>query len=251
MDARNPGTGRPAPEVAKTIRILLADDQPLVRAGLAMLLQAEDGLEVVGEAGNGKAAIELAARLRPDVVLMDVRMPDMDGLEATRELTRDGPVHDPDRTIRVIILTTYHVDQAVYAALRAGATGFVLKDAVPDELVQAIKAVADGGAWLHPPVARRLLADFAAGPDTVVPPPATLEQLTPREREVLVLLSYGLSNLEIAQYLTIGTATVKTHMSRTLMKLGLRDRAQAVAVAYRSGLVQATRTLPPRAGADR
>lgn len=231
-----------------TIRVLLADDQPLIRAGLAMLLAAEDDLDVVGEAGDGRAAVELAAALRPDVVLMDVRMPGMDGLEATRRLTGDGPPDDPDRMVRVIILTTYHVDEAVYSALRAGASGFVLKDAAPDDLVSAIRAVADGDAWLHPPVARRLLADFAARPESRVPPPATLEQLTAREREVLILLAHGLSSSDIAAHLVIGTATVKTHLARILMKLGLRDRAHAVAVAYQSGLVRPGDDLPPGRG---
>jgi DNA-binding NarL/FixJ family response regulator len=220
------------------ITVLVVDDQPLVRTGIAMILDAEPDLTVVGEASDGLSAVTQAAALTPDIVLMDVRMPGMDGLEATRRLTADGPADDPGRITRVIILTTYHVDEAVYAALRAGASGFVLKDAAPDELVAAIHAVAGGDAWLDPPVARRLLADFAARPDHTVPPPVSLQDLTAREREVLTLLAHGLSGQDIAEQLFIGIATVKTHLARVLMKLGLRDRAQAVAVAYQTGLVR-------------
>jgi DNA-binding NarL/FixJ family response regulator len=230
------------------IRVLIADDQPLVRAGLAMLLSSEHDLDVVGEVGDGQAAVRSAQSLRPDVVVMDVRMPGMDGLEATRYLTADAPDGASDNVVKVIILTTYHVDDVVYAALRAGASGFVLKDAAPDELVLAIRAVAAGEAWLDPPVARRLLADFAAQPASHVPPPVSVEQLTPREREVLILHGHGLSVSEIADHLVIGTATVKTHLSRVLMKLGLRDRAHAVAFAYQAGLVSRGDTLPPGAG---
>jgi DNA-binding NarL/FixJ family response regulator len=231
-----------------TIRVLLADDQPLVRAGLAMLLDAVDDLTVVGEVGDGIQAVAQAITLRPDVVVMDVRMPGLDGLEATRRLTADSPSDDPDCIVRVIILTTYHVDEAVYAALRAGASGFLLKDAAPDELVAAIRAVAAGDAWLDPPVARRLLADFAARPESTVPPPATLDQLTARERQVLALLAHGLSSDDIATHLVIGGATVKTHLARVLLKLGLRDRAHAVTVAYQSGLVHPGDPIPARSG---
>jgi DNA-binding NarL/FixJ family response regulator len=227
-----------------TVRVLLADDQPLIRAGLAMLLEAQEGLTVVGEASDGRQAVERTARLRPDVVVMDVRMPGMDGLEATRLLTADGAHPDPTATVKVLVLTTYHDDEAVYAALRAGASGFLLKDAAPEDLVAAVRAVADGDAWLDPPVARRLLADFASRPHARIPPPVALEQLTAREREVLALLAHGLSTLEIADELVIGNATVKTHLARVLTKLGLRDRAQAVAVAYRSGLVAARDERP-------
>lgn len=225
-------------DAPQPITVLVVDDQPLVRAGIAMILDAEPDLTVVGEAADGRSAIQQTAALRPDVVLMDVRMPGMDGLDATRRLTTDGSADDPDRLTRVIILTTYHVDEAVYAALRAGASGFVLKDAAPDELVAAIHAVADGDAWLDPPVARRLLADFAARPDQPIPPPIALQDLTAREREVLVLLAHGLSSQDIAAQLFIGGATVKTHLARMLIKLGLRDRAHAVAVAYQTGLVK-------------
>jgi DNA-binding NarL/FixJ family response regulator len=210
------------------IRVLLADDQPLVRAGIAMLLGAEPDIDVVAECDNGQQAVELAHALAPDVVLMDVRMPGLNGVDATAKLA--------GRT-RVLILTTYHVDDAVYGALRAGASGFLLKDAVPAELVMAIRAVAAGEAWLDPAVAQGLLADFAARPEPVATPEA-MRRLTEREREVLVLAARGLSNEEIAATLVIGEATVKTHLGRVLMKLGVRDRTQAVVAAYQSGLVK-------------
>jgi DNA-binding NarL/FixJ family response regulator len=222
------------------IKVLLADDQPLIRAGLAMLLSAEPDIEIVAEADDGLAAVNEAARLHPDVVLMDVRMPGMDGVEATRAIT--GGSDD----VRVLILTTYHVGEAVYAALRAGASGFLLKDAAPDELVAAIRAVASGEAWLDPAVARGLLDEFAARPDWHRRTSADLQELTAREVEVLVLVAHGLSNVEIAERFVIGEATVKTHVSRIMMKLGLRDRAQAVMVAYQSGLVQPGTAPPPR-----
>lgn len=229
-----------------TIRILLADDQPLVRAGLKMLLDAEPDLEVVSEAGDGQTAIEQAGRLNPDVVLMDVRMPGLDGVQATRMLTEDRDNVQVDHLVKVIILTTYHVDDAVYAALRAGASGFLLKDAAPDDLVAAIRTVAAGEAWLDPPVARRLLSDFAARPDRQLPAPEMMQQLTPRERETLVLVAHGLSNMEIAVHLVVSEATVKTHLGRVLMKLGLRDRAQAVTAAYQTGLVKPGEHPPTR-----
>jgi len=216
------------------IKVLLADDQPLVRAGLAMLLSAEPDIEIVAEADDGRAAVEKAVALRPDVVLMDVRMPGMDGVEATTAIL----AADTAGEVRVLILTTYHVGEAVYAALRAGASGFLLKDAAPDELVAAIRAVAAGEAWLDPAVARGLLNEFAARPDWHRRTGAELGQLTARETEVLVLIAHGLSNMEIADHCVIGEATVKTHVSRIMMKLGLRDRSQAVVVAYQSGLVQ-------------
>jgi DNA-binding NarL/FixJ family response regulator len=195
---------------------------------------------VVGEAGDGREAVELARRLRPDLVIMDVRMPELDGVEATR-LLLDGP----DEGVKVIILTTYHADDAVYAALRAGASGFLLKDAAPDELISAIRAVQEGDAWLDPPVARRLLLDFAARADRLANSPAVVDLLTAREREVLILMAHGFSNTEIAQRLVLSMATVKTHVGRVLMKLGVRDRAQAVAVAYQCGLVH-PQDAPPR-----
>ncbi|MFI7025995.1 response regulator [Micromonospora sp. NPDC049900] len=213
------------------IRVLLADDQPLVRSGIAMLLAAEADIEVVGECDDGAAAVELARRIRPDVVLMDVRMPGTDGVAATRQITADAA------EVRVLVLTTYHVDDAVRAALRAGASGFLLKDAVPDELTMAVRAVAAGEAWLDPAVTRTLLTEFAALGEHRAPTTAELDRLTDRERQVLVQMAHGLSNAEIAARLHIGDATVKTHVGRVLMKLGLRDRAQAVAAAYRGGLM--------------
>ncbi|WP_155387222.1 response regulator [Catellatospora paridis] len=221
-----------------TLRVLLVDDQPLVRAGIAMLLAAEPDVEVVGECGDGADAVAQALALRPDVVLMDVRMAGMDGVEATRRITADGFTGDPDRPVKVVILTTYHVDETVYAALRAGASGFLLKDAVPAELTLAVRAVAAGEAWLDPAVARALLDEFTARPGQQAPTPARMRGLTDREREVLVLAAYGLSNTEIAASLVIGEATVKTHLGRVLMKLGVRDRTQAVVAAYQHGLVE-------------
>jgi DNA-binding NarL/FixJ family response regulator len=219
------------------IRVLLADDQPLVRAGIAMLLGSEPDIEIIAEVDDGAAAVEQARQLRPDVVLMDVRMPGTDGVEATRTIVANGSADDAV-VVKVLILTTYHVGEAVYGALRAGASGFLLKDAAPDELVAAIRAVASGEAWLDPAVARTLLSEFAARPDPLRRTPDELRQLTSREREVLVLVAHGLSNGEIAARLVVSEATVKTHLSRVMMKLGLRDRAQAVVAAYQSGLVQ-------------
>lgn len=230
------------------IRVVLADDQPLIRAGIAMLLAAEPDIEVVAEADDGLQAVELTRRLRPDVVLMDVRMPGLDGVAATGELLGDPCLGtDPDRPVRIIILTTYHVDEAVHAAVRAGASGFVLKDAAPQELVTAVRAVAAGEAWLDPAVTRRLLDDLATRPDPGLPAPAELRHLTPRELEVLVLMAYGMSNREIAEHLVLGDATVKTHVSRVLMKLRLRDRTHAVVMAYQSRLVEPG-TVPPARG---
>jgi DNA-binding NarL/FixJ family response regulator len=237
-----------------TVRVLVVDDQPLVRSGIAMLLDVEPDLEIVAEAGDGRQALELAGRLQPDVVLMDVRMPDVDGVAATRQITADGFSSSQDGPVKVLILTTYHVDDAVYAALRAGASGFLLKDAAPAELVSAVRAVAAGEAWLDPAVARGLLTEFAARPRAHLPDPTGLGQLTSREREVLGHVARGLSNAEIAKRLVVGEATVKTHFGRVLMKLGLRDRAQAVIAAYETGLVRpgagrdAARSAPPDGG---
>lgn len=228
------------------IRVLLADDQALVRAGLVMLLEAEPDMEVVGQAEDGVEAIELARRTQPDVVLMDVRMNRLDGVAATREITSDGFSERAGHTIGVVVLTTYHIDEAVYSALRAGASGFLLKDAAPEDLVAAVRAVGRGDAWLAPEVAKGLLTEFAARPEAHLPGQAELQQLTSRERDVLALVAQGLSNSEIAGRLYVGEATVKTHLSRVLMKLGVRDRVQAVVAAYRLGLAQPG--APPPAG---
>ncbi|MDQ1646636.1 MAG: hypothetical protein QOJ50_2820 [Cryptosporangiaceae bacterium] len=218
------------------ITVLLADDEPLVRAGLAMLIDAEDGLAVVGEASDGLDAADLAARLRPGVVVMDIRMPGLDGVQATRRLFSGGC--GAGVSPAVLVLTTFNDDQAVYDALRAGASGFLLKSAAPRCLGDAIRAVAAGDAWLDPAVARKLLADFVARPGPAVPTAAQLGGLTIREREVLVLVAHGMSNAAIAAHLVISNATVKTHLARVLVKLGVHDRSQAVAAAYRCGLVR-------------
>lgn len=211
------------------IRVLLADDQAMVRSGLRMILEAEPDLQVVAEAGNGVEAVRLARHERPDIVLMDVRMPQMDGLEATRRLAEEVP------EVRVIVLTTFDLDDYVYTALRAGAGGFLLKDAPADDLIHAIRVVAGGDALLAPSVTRRLIAEFAARPESRSP--EGLDDLTERELEVLRLVARGLSNAEIAEELYVGETTVKSHVSHTLTKLGLRDRVQLVVAAYESHLV--------------
>ena len=213
------------------IRILLVDDQALVRAGFRMILDAEPEMEVVGEAGDGREAIDQVRALRPDIVLMDIRMPELDGLEATRRLL-DGRAQGP----RILILTTFDLDEYVYEALRAGASGFLLKDRPPEELVAAVRVVASGDALLAPSVTRRLIEEFAKSAPKVSRD--DLAELTDREREVLVLIARGLSNAEIAKALFVAETTVKTHVGHVLTKLGLRDRAQAVVVAYESGVVQ-------------
>jgi DNA-binding NarL/FixJ family response regulator len=202
----------------------------MVRAGFAALLDAQDGIEVVGQAANGVEALAVCGGTEPDVVLMDVRMPVLDGVEATARLLRTPT------TARVVMLTTFDVDDYVYSALRAGASGFLLKDATPEELVSAVRVVAAGEALLAPTVTSRLIAHFTRQPGAVGPPPA-LDALTPREREVLVLIARGLANKEIAARLVVAEQTVKTHVGRILAKLALRDRAQAVMAAYESGLV--------------
>jgi DNA-binding NarL/FixJ family response regulator len=212
-----------------SIRVLVADDEELVRTGLRLILDTEPDIEVVAEASNGRQAVDMAKALRPDVVLLDIRMPELDGLEATRQLLGD------QATCRVVILTTFDLDQYVYEALQAGASGFLLKDTPAHQLVTAIRAAAAGDALLAPSVTRRLITEFTRrGPRAT---PAALQAVTDRELDVLRLLARGLSNAEIAKELYIGEGTVKTHVARLLAKLGVRDRVQAVVLAYQSGLV--------------
>ena len=216
------------------IRVLVVDDQELVRSGFCVILDAADGITVVGEAANGEAAVSQVAARSPDVVLMDIRMPGMDGLEATRLLTRASP----DGTApKVVMLTTFDLDEYVYEALRAGASGFLLKDSPRHDLIAAVRAAAAGDALLAPSVTRRLIEAFARRPPETAPAPSRLASLTARERDVLLMLARGRSNAEIAAGLFVSEATVKTHVGNLLAKLGLRDRVQAVIVAYETGLV--------------
>jgi DNA-binding NarL/FixJ family response regulator len=221
--------------VSGTLRVLLADDQALVLAGFGALLEAEDGIEVAGTAGDGEEAVALARALVPDVVLMDVRMPRMDGLAATAQITADPALADT----RVVVLTTFELDEYVFGALRAGASGFLLKDVEPADLLAAIRVVASGEALLAPRITRRLIEAYVAQPSAAAPAAGLtgLAELTAREREVLALVAAGLSNHEIAERLVVSPLTAKTHVSRVLMKCGARDRAQLVVLAYESGLV--------------
>jgi len=216
------------------IRILIADDQPMVRAGLRMILELEPDIDIVGEAADGNEAVAVAAATEPDVILTDVRMPDLDGLEATRRIVgsrEDGP--------RVLILTTFDLDVYVYEALASGASGFVLKDIEPEKLVDAIRVIANGEALLSPTVTKKLIEEFVRRPpDVVRPSPRELEQLTAREAEIMALVARGLSNAEIAAQAFVSEPTVKTHVARILMKLGLRDRVQVVVYAYEHGLAK-------------
>jgi DNA-binding NarL/FixJ family response regulator len=217
-----------------TVRVVLADDQTLVRSGFRALLERSEDIEVVGEAADGAEAVDVVRRTRPDVVLMDIRMPGVDGLEATRRITSYDSLAD----VRVVMLTTFELDEYVFAALHAGASGFLLKDVEPDALRDAVRVVAEGEALLSPSVTRRLIREFVAQPGRHRSPPERLADLTDREREVMALVAQGLSNQEIAERLVISPATAKTHVSRTMMKLHAHDRAQLVVLAYETGLVR-------------
>jgi DNA-binding NarL/FixJ family response regulator len=214
------------------IRVLVADDQALVRAGFRAILEGQDDLDVVGEADDGATAVALARELRPDVVLMDIRMPGLDGIEATRRLLRDNDAP------RILMLTTFDLDEYVYEAMKAGASGFLLKDVPRDQLIDAVRTIAKGDALLAPALVRRLIEDFVSRPAPGAHPPAELDELTEREREVLVLIARGLSNAEIAVQLFLSEATVRTHVTHILAKLSLRDRIQAVVLAYETGLIR-------------
>jgi DNA-binding NarL/FixJ family response regulator len=215
------------------IRVVLADDQVLVRAGFRVLLETEDGFEVCGEAGNGTEAVAQALRHRPDIVVMDIRMPGVDGLEATRQITSNPELSG----VKVLVLTTFDIDEYVYEALRAGASGFLLKDTEPVELLRALQVINAGEALLAPTVTRRLIAEFVGRPENRRVDASAVREVTDREREVLALVAGGLSNDEIAAQLVISTATARTHVSRIMTKIGARDRAQLVVLAYESGLV--------------
>jgi DNA-binding NarL/FixJ family response regulator len=217
---------------------MIVDNEPLTRAGIVMLVNAEEDITVVAEAADGQDALTQVRAHRPDVVLMDVRMPGTDGVAATRTVINEGLTTQNGQPTRIIILTVFHLDEYVHAALRAGASGYLLKDAAPTDIAAAIRAVAAGQAWLGPAVTRRLIDEFTTRPDQHTPTPTQMTQLTPREREVLTLLAHGLSNADVAGQLFISEATVKTHLARVMMKLEVREKAQAVAAAYQTGLVQ-------------
>lgn len=220
------------------IRVLLADDEALVRAGLTMLLESEPDVTVVGEAQDGEAAVDMARNLQPDVVVMDIRMPVMSGVEATEILTSDDFLNGVENVPSVLVLTTFGDDEAVRAALRSGASGFILKSSAPKGLGDAVRSLAGGAGWLDPAVTRGLLVDFAGRPDARLPTTKEMERLTAREREVLAVAAHGLNNAQIAAHLFLSEATVKTHLHRVFLKLGITDRAQAVAAAYKCGLVK-------------
>jgi DNA-binding NarL/FixJ family response regulator len=220
------------------VRVLIADDQALVRAGFRMILDAEDDLDVIGEASDGMEAVDATRRLKPDVVLMDIRMPGLDGIEATRRVLASAG----EGSVRVLMLTTFDLNEYVYDALRAGASGFLLKDVPPEQLADGIRVVAGGDALLAPSITRRLIQEFAAAGPPSGPPPPGLDELTARELEVFKLVARGLSNAEVAAELIVSETTVKTHVARMLMKLGLRDRVQAVVLAYEAGIAVPGRT---------
>jgi DNA-binding NarL/FixJ family response regulator len=231
-----------------TVQVLIADDQQLVRTGFRMILDSEPDIAVVGEAADGLRAVSLTRELHPDVVLMDIRMPGIDGIEAARRLTAIGP----SQHSKILILTTFDLDEYVFDALRAGASGFLLKDTPATQLTAAIRMIAAGDALLAPTITRRLIEEFTARARALPPPPG-LDELTARELDVFRLVARGMSNAEIATELVIGETTVKTHVTRLLMKLGLRDRVQAVVLAYEAGVISARQPkspspLPPRAG---
>lgn len=232
--------GARKPGGAGVIRVVLADDQPLVRAGFAMILEAEDDITVVGEADDGAAAVELAASATPDVVLMDIRMPGMDGLEATRRIGQD----DRLARVKILVLTTFELDEYVFDALRCGASGFLVKHTQPGDLVRAVREVSSGEALLSPSVTRRLIAEFTARPTRPALTPPSMDMLTEREREVVALVAFGLTNEEIAAELVLSPATARTHVSRAMIKLQARDRAQLVVFAYQSGLVRPPSQTP-------
>jgi DNA-binding NarL/FixJ family response regulator len=225
------------------IRVLVADDQPMARAGMRMLLKNEEDIEVVAEAVDGRDALNQARAQGPDVILMDVRMSGTDGVAATRMVVEEGLTAQSGQPIKIIIITTFDIDQYIYDALHAGASGFLLKHVLPAEIAAAIRAVVAGGAWLDPTVARRLIDTFNAPPERQTSTSAQIAGLTPREQEVLVLLAQGLSNAEVAKQLEVTEATVRTHLARVMQKLGVREKAQAVIAAYQRGIVPAT---PPK-----
>jgi DNA-binding NarL/FixJ family response regulator len=226
--------------VSAPLRVLIADDQALVRAGFRMILEAQDGIEIVAEAADGEAAVRLARRHRPDVILMDVRMPGLDGLEATRRLLDGGPPGSTAEAPRIVILTTFDLDEYVYAALQAGASGFLLKDVSPEHLVGAVRTVAVGDALLAPTITRRLVERFARPGPSVSLPADGEASLTARESEVLGFVARGMSNAELAAALFVSEATIKTHVAAILAKLGLRNRTQIVVYAYETGVVRAS-----------
>lgn len=232
MHDQEPAQADSASTPSGGIRVLVADDQALVRGGFVALLDAQDGIEVVGEADNGEQAVRMTRSLRPDVVLMDIRMPILDGLAATRMIAEDPRLAE----VRVVVLTTFELDEYVFEALRSGAAGFLVKHTEPADLVRAVRVVAAGDALLSPGVTRRLITEFSARAKT--PPPATLAELTDREREVMALVAEGLTNAEIGERLYMSPATARTHVSRILTKLHARDRTQLVVLAYESGLVR-------------